>query len=335
MAMIMPDPRGKPDGAACKQGLGLSMEIVVHLGSHRTGSTTFQSYMRLNNDALNKAGISFWGPRRTRKGLFSGLIPGKPGSRRKDAQARAQGRVQLNLEKARAAGFETVLVSEENMIGSVRANIREAQLYPSIGERMARYAQAFDGKITRIALGIRAQDRYWASAIAYGVGRGHPVPGERKLKAIAQSNRSWRDVITDISCAVPDAEICVLPYESYYANPKTLLETTCRLNAPVTGGYEWLNRAPDIPTLRQMLEERGQDPAQLPEGDGAWQPFSVSQIADMQERFADDLFWLAAGAGGLATMTEEAMPGGRGKAHRTGDTRGQEDDEKGSLDKTG
>ncbi|MEP4197559.1 MAG: hypothetical protein ABJL99_18200 [Aliishimia sp.] len=279
--------------------------------------------------------MAFWGPRRTRKGLFSGLIPYKPGGGWKGAQCRAEGRIQLNIERARIAGIQTVLVSDENMIGSVRANMRTAELYPAIGERMSRYAQAFNGKITRIALGIRAQDRYWSSAIAYGVARGHPVPRKRKLESIATNTRSWRDVVTDLNCAVPGAEICVLPYESYYANPQTLLSKTCKIVAPVQGGHEWLNRAPDLPKLRCMLEERGEDPAQLPKGDGHWQPFSDTQIATMQEKFADDLFWLAAGAGGLATMTEEAMPGGRGKAHRTGDIRGQRYDEEGYLDKTG
>lgn len=333
--MISAYPSKMPFGAALHKLVGNGMEIVAHIGCHRTGTTTFQSYLRLNSEALKESKVVFWGPRRTRKGLFPGLIPGKPGSRVVNAQKRAEGRVRLNIARAESAGAETILISDENMVGSVRANIREASLYPAIGERMARYARAFDGQITRVALGIRGQDRYWASAIAYGVSRGHPVPGPRKLKSIAKAQRTWRDVITDLSCAVPDAEICVLPYESYYANPKTLLETTCKLNVPVTGGYEWLNRAPDLPTLRAILEDRGEDPSQLPEGDGAWQPFTEAQVADMQEQFADDLFWLSAGAGGLATMTEEAMPGGRGKAHRTGDLRGQYDDQEGHLDQTG
>ncbi len=329
------NPRSKPVGAAKTEGFGRSMEIVVHLGCHRTGSTTFQSYIRNQVDTLAKDKIVFWGPQRTRKKLFSGLIPGKPGARREDAQKRAEGRIQLNIARAEASGAKAVLVSDENMIGSVRANIREGVLYSAIGERMARYAAAFDGKITRIALGIRSQDRYWASALAYGVARGHKVPGEHKRKAIVQSERSWRNVIEDLSAAVPGAQICVIPYESYYANPQTLLRTTCKLTSSVSGPYEWLNRAPELDVLRQALVDRGEDPTQLPEGEGAWQPFDDEQVAYMQEKFADDLFWLAAGAGGLASVTEEAMPGGRGKAHRAGQARGQLDDKEGHLDETG
>lgn len=329
------NPRSWPVGAASTEGVARSMEIIVHLGCHRTGSTTFQSYLRNQVETLSKDKIVFWGPRRTRKKLFSGLIPGKPGGRRKDAQKRAEGRVQLNIARAEASGAKAILVSDENMIGSVRANIREGALYPAIGERMARYAAAFDGKLTRISLGIRSQDRYWASALAYGVARGHKVPGAKKRKTIAESERSWRSVIEDLSAAVPGVEICVIPYESYYANPQTLLRTTCKLTSAVSGPYEWLNRAPDLEMLRNALIDRGEDPAQLPEGEGAWQPFDNEQIAQMQEKFADDLFWLAAGAGGLASVTEEAMPGGRGKAHRAGQARGQLDDEEGYLDKTG
>ena len=49
----------------------------------------------------------------------------------------------------------------------------------------------------------------------------------------------------------------------------------------------------------------GASPAALPQQDGRWRPFSPPQMAAMAEAYADDLFWLRAGADGLATLTEE------------------------------
>lgn len=46
------------------------MDIILHLGAHRTASTSFQRYMRSVSDALAAGGTGFWGPGRTRKGLF-------------------------------------------------------------------------------------------------------------------------------------------------------------------------------------------------------------------------------------------------------------------------
>lgn len=334
--MIAADPWRLPVGAALWQGLYQIMDIVFHPGAHRTGSTTFQACMRDNAQVLKDAGIACWGPRITRNGLFRGLIPTGPVPEgRKNPQRRAEGRVRLRLEEARKAGIKTVLVSEENMIGSVRMCVREGALYPAIGENMARYASAFGGEVTRIALAIRAQDRFWASAIAFAVARGRPIPGRGKLAEIAASQRSWRDVITDLACAVPSAEIRVLPYESFYANPFTFAHQAAGLDVVLRGRYEWLNRAPDLPTLRRLLGERGQDASKLPEGDGLWEPFTVEETAAMREHFADDLFWLAQGAGGLATLTEEAMPRERGQARRAGTMRGHHDDQPIRLDETG
>lgn len=312
------------------------MDIVFHLGAHRTGTTTFQAYLRDNHVALERAGIAFWGPQRTRGGLFRGLLRDEPGARSwGGAQKRAEGRVKLQLEQARSKGCRALLVSDENMIGSVRMCLRARALYPGIGERMARFSRAFGDGVTRIALCIRAQDRFWASAAAYGVARGHDVLDTAKLADIATSRRRWKDVITDLACAVPSAEIRVLPYDSFYADPVILMRTAVALDPVLTGPHDWLNRAPDLPHLRGILDERGYDPDKLPQGDGIWAPFSHEQTCMMQEQFADDLLWLAQGADGLATLTEEALPRERGKAHRAGQPRGHGDDEEGHLDQAG
>ena len=52
------------------------MDVILHIGAHRTATTTFQHYMRGQSSELARAGIGFWGPWRTRGGLFSGVMPG-------------------------------------------------------------------------------------------------------------------------------------------------------------------------------------------------------------------------------------------------------------------
>jgi len=48
------------------------------------------------------------------------------------------------------------------------------------------------------------------------------------------------------------------------------------------------------------------EPAELPsDGLGHWQPFTKDQTAALRETYADDLFWLTAGADGLATPDRE------------------------------
>lgn len=52
------------------------MKVILHIGAHRTGTTSFQSYMRRNADFMRIRRIGFWGPLRTRGGLFAGVQPG-------------------------------------------------------------------------------------------------------------------------------------------------------------------------------------------------------------------------------------------------------------------
>ncbi len=281
------------------------MDVILHLGAHRTGSTSFQTTLRRNLPALNRAGLAFWGPHRTRGGLFAGVMPQKGDVRAGDAARRARGRVQLRLQKAHDSGALALLVSDENMIGSVRSNMRTRALYPDIGDRVARYAALFDGQITRLVLSIRSQDTYWPSAIAYGVARGHPVPKPAALSAIAVARRTWRDVITDLARAVPRAQIVVAPFEDFAGKPTALLREATDRDVTLTDGDMWLNRTPDAAQLRDILTDRGDAAVMMLPRRGAWQPFNPEQRASLREAYADDMHWLIAGADGLATLTED------------------------------
>jgi hypothetical protein len=281
------------------------MDVILHLGAHRTGTTTFQDYMCRHKETLEADGVGFWGPRRTRKGLFSGLMPGALVRKSRDPAARAQGRIQVMLALTEARGVQTLAISDENMIGSVRGNLRAQSLYPSIGERMARFARAFDGKISRVVLCTRSLELYWSSSCAFGVARGCDVPSDFDLQRIARSRRGWREVITDLACAIPGVEIRVIPFETAMGRPDALARLAIGIDAPTDTQRQWLNRGPDLPGLRRVLADRGHGHAQLPYGMGRWNPFAPDQTAALREVYEDDIMWLAAGADGLARLAED------------------------------
>lgn len=304
-------PASWSNGAAIRQRAGRNMDVILHLGSHRTGSTTFQSYMRKSGSQLSQRGIGYWGPQRTRQGLFAGLMPAPRLNIGQKAQIRAEGRVQIQMARSAQNGVRKLVVSDENMIGSVRHNLRKRALYPAIGERMARYARAFDGRLSRVVLNIRAQDLYWSSAMAYGVARGHRMLPSDGFENLAASRRTWRDVITDLSCALPETEICVLPFERYQGRPEMMLGTCIDEPAPPNIDAEWLNRAPNVKALRQILAERGEISGLrilgTDLGRARWVPFDDTQRASLREAYADDMHWLVSGADGLATLTQNTM----------------------------
>ncbi|MEL6452699.1 MAG: hypothetical protein AAFQ19_15700 [Pseudomonadota bacterium] len=304
------------------------MTVTLHIGAHRTATTSFQAYMRRHAADLHCQGVGFWGPLRTRKGLFAGIQP-VPGLGHGPAAARrARGRILLQLDKAARQGTRRVVVSDENMMGSVRQNMRRRSLYADVGERVSRYICAFDGQVDTVVLSVRALDRFWASVSAYAVARGHAVPNGDICDRIAHSARTWRDVIADVACAAPQARIVVVPFEVNMGRSDRLLRACGVSDAPRAADPEWLNRAPDAAALRSILADRGEDPDQVPhDGASRWTPFDPTARAALREAYADDMHWLVAGADGLATLTEDLDQTRAGHTPPDGPhARGQEDD---------
>lgn len=279
------------------------MKVILHIGAHRTGTTTFQDYLRRNADPLKGQGLVSWGPERTRKGLFAGIQPG-PGVGR-NAARHARGRIGLRLEQAARSGAKTVLISDENMMGSVRRNLRNRSLYADVGERLSRLICAFDGNVDAVVMTVRGLDHYWASAVAYGVARGHGMPDPADLTRIAACRRTWLDVVSDVACAASGAQIRVLPFERFGGRPDAMVRALTGADAMPDAAPKWLNRAPNCRDLRAILDERGSDAAVVPHGTDRYQPFDRPAIAALREAYADDMHWLIAGANGLATLTED------------------------------
>lgn len=325
----------RPTGAAVPRQAGSAqMDVTLHIGAHRTGTTTFQHGVRQHLAALHEHGIGVWGPERTRKSVFPGLFQNSTAPRKRNPALRAQGRARMLAARAEQDGLKQLLVSDENMLGSCAHSLRHRALYPAAGERMARVSAAFAGRINRIVLSVRAQDVWWASAMALVVERGHPVPTPARRAAICNSARTWRDVITDISCAVPEAEICVLPYEHFANRPHAVLSAAVGFDLPYAKAHKVprLNASWELRKLRALVAEQAGDLTHLPDLDGRWQPFTPEQQARLAEDYADDMHWLIAGADGLATLTEDTLrrkvethphPGQMTKGHGYDDRQGQ------------
>ncbi|MGR3622881.1 hypothetical protein [Pseudophaeobacter sp.] len=209
----------------------------------------------------------------------------------------------MNLNQSRERGIRQLVISDENLIGSVRGNLRLGELYSGVGERMARYGEAFDGALTSVALNVRSLESYWTSALTYAVARGHRMPLPLQLQNLTQSPRSWRDVITDIACAMPGVDIKILPFETFGGRPELQLELLSDCEAPRTHARVRLNASLRLEDLRSHLFETAA--GELPEGEGRWRPFDAAQSAALRETYADDLMWLAGGADGLAQLVQD------------------------------
>lgn len=258
-----------------------------------------------NAGALRAAGVVAWTPDRTRAGLFSGLIQ-RPEDITEPVERRGQrsaGLIGVELGRLRAAGMRRLVVSEENMLGTIGNNLRERCLYPLADERLLRFAGAF-GAARRVGIAVRSYDQYWASALAYAVARGRRMPSAGELARLVAQPRRWRDVIADAARVFPRAEILVWSFERHGARPDAVL-TALTDNAPLAvpaGARRWAHASPRRDRLRHLLRDRGDMAAlaMVPHGDGRWMPFDADQQEAMSNDYAADIDWLIGGAGGLA-----------------------------------
>jgi hypothetical protein len=275
------------------------MKAILHIGSHHGGVTSLGAYLRANAAALTSKGVEFWGPEDLRHGLMAGLQPSALPALKRDRQKRGCGRVRLLLAEEQRRGATLLWVGDPNLLGTERDNLIWGTLYAGAGVRLARYAEAFDGQVTDVVLSIRDLASLWQAMLARAVLRGASVPGEAQLAAICTAPRSWRDVVLDVACAVPDARLWVAPYETFATQPDALFASVTGVTAPTAHARETPEPGIDLPRLRAA------GVAGLPEGDGRWMPFDAEQHAQLRELYADDMMWLTGGAEGLARLMND------------------------------
>ncbi|MGV6811648.1 MAG: hypothetical protein ACWA47_05340 [Brevirhabdus sp.] len=293
------------------------MDIILHLGAHRTGTTTFQQVMGQNEPALDRAFVAFWGPKRTRSGLFNGLIKRREQvdeTVRKQAERSAHV-IQIELDRLADARCRALLVSEENMLGAIPQNLSQRKLYPDAQFRLNRVAIAFAHRVTHVALSIRSYEAWWPSALSYAVPAGAAMPSGAALDHLVTQPRRWRHVIEEVAQAFPKARVSVWAFESMIGNVQGQLAMAMGGAAPVLlrGSAAWHHRSASASDLRRVLTDRGEfdTAARVPRGAWRYQPFGPHHLDALAGQYHEDLTWLRGGADGLATYydTPDAIPG--------------------------
>lgn len=320
-------PKQMPVGVVFLKRAVRAMDIILHIGAHRTGTTSFQNYVRGISNELVSLEVAFWGPDMTRKGLFPPVFEGGDDSVAEGARQQEMSPLKRQLDAAWLAGARRLIVSDENIMGGMRNNIRHAALYPQVGSRVAKFANAFGGNVSTILLSPRSLDLYWCSALAFSVKRGVPVPDLQKRATIARSYRGWRDVIAEIARALPGVAVKVLPFEAYAGRSDCFLSDAINIDGPMCRDRMPVNTSPKLPDLRRAMSARGGDVQSLPFGMGRWNPFTNAQLGALRELYADDMMWLRSGADGLATLIEDgSAPKAGSNPPRAANGKGQIDE---------
>jgi hypothetical protein len=268
------------------------MEIVLHIGAHRTGTTAMQQMLAANREVLEAAGITA-----LVHGDLARAVPGfsRIGKREGWDEIRA-------AFDAATEGARQVLVSEENLIGDIGWNIRSGSFYWRARAKLEACRDFLGTAPKRIGLGVRSYESYWISAHAIeltyrDVTDGGVVRfGDVRARLVGTA-RGWRDLVSDVREIFPESEIVVWPVEAALPVGR-LLEALTGAELAVTPPPQHVNAAPDarlIPAMEEMRAERPAIPrtemwdwlqVQTPR---AFEGFDEDQAAHMAERYAADL----------------------------------------------
>lgn len=298
------------------------MDVILHLGAHRTATTSLQRMMGAQGTMLAQRDVAYWGPKRTRAGLCHGLLG--PSEAVLPWQVdRARRRIAAQARSTQEAGARTLFISDENILGAMHAMICDTSLYPGAGARVARFAQGLKRYPLTLGLAIRSYETWWRSMLAFQLLRDGPLPTRDFCKRIMRQPRRWPHVIADLAQAMPEARLLVWRYEEMAGQGDHLVKVmTRRRGLPLQALPNPVqNIGPDLAQLTTHLHGHGLDTACLPTDDAQFSPFDTHQRRAFAAQYAEDLAWLSAGAGGLAQyIGDPASNGvvtrqGRGRAN--------------------
>ena len=271
------------------------MDVILHLGAHRTATTSLQAWMVQNEDALRAGGIAVWGPSVTRAGLFAGLMK-RPDliTAQDEREARASSTaIRFEIDRLEEAGTRALVISEENFLGTMLHCVAEQTLYPDAAGRLKRVVAALGPHLTGLALTIRRYDTWWSSVLADQRARGRAVPEPRGLDRLAEHPRGWKRLVQILRDEGQGRPVTVWPFETMVGRNagqmRLLLGAT-----PLPGG----------------LYDHGRAMNATPPAAARVAPFKLAQRGAMAARYLDDLTWLATPRPGLRFIENDATSPG-------------------------
>ncbi|MEL7131195.1 MAG: hypothetical protein AAGK77_02160 [Pseudomonadota bacterium] len=272
--------------------------LYVHVGAHRTGTTSFQTCLHENRLILHARGWTTAYP--GRDGIRSGKLALRlPAGPRVDPTAAAQ-RAWRTLEPCRTG--MPVILSEENILGRM-FHFMKGRFYPFAEARCLALRSAWEGPIAHVLLVVRPYEELFVSSFRKRA-EDNPMPRFDDVRDRYLSiDRGWPQLAASVQEVLRPERMTVLPYAARGSNLQLLQRLVPKLSLH---GLVEPNRMANVSATDAALEhlqeryhlgERLRRPEwrkviaahalnQAPQGFAA---FSASEQADLSARYASDL----------------------------------------------
>lgn len=272
----------------------------MHIGAHRTGTSRVQAELMRRADHLVTRGVIVLRPEDLRDtGAPQGQERGFWGrlSRPDDLTPLIAQR-----DAAMAQGMRSLVVSEENLSGTITRILESGRIYGEMRQRLARLRPFGQGHRVTVLFTVRQYDSFLASLYAFRAIREPMLPFQSfKPRFLALPIR-WPCVVAQIAQALPEANIEVIPFETAHDHATALLRQVLGLAqiVEVSDGSRPILPSPSgraITILNSMtegedleVERRRAVVRAYPRTEfGAFAPWDADEAAALAQAYAEDL----------------------------------------------
>lgn len=212
----------------------MAKPVFLHVGAHRTGTSSFQMCLDLNRAALDAAGFDLAYP--GRDGIPGGRLrlklPG-PGDKAPQEMVPRAARAIVSHSSGPA---RALILSEENIPGRM-FHFYQGRFYPAAEARLTVLKAALQtlgvARIARVLLVLRSYDRLFASAYRKRA-EDNAVPpfGELVPKFLAM-DRGWPALVRAVKSILAPEELIVVDYARRGASSALLRRLVPGLDMPL------------------------------------------------------------------------------------------------------
>lgn len=189
-----------------------SMHLTLHVGAHKTASTTFQHLLRMSRDEFERCGVTVVG-----KSYVSGNEDlYRSGPRR--ALAKDSSKESLEAfataytEFIKALPTDSVILSDEDILG--RLFKPDSGFYPDSGAKLSTLLDHLKPSSVCVILYVRSQPGYMESCFKELFNMGTPMLFERYLTGVDIETMSWLSLADSLKDVVGSNALIVRPYEN-------------------------------------------------------------------------------------------------------------------------
>jgi hypothetical protein len=187
------------------------MRIELHLGVHKTATTSLQRYWMRCADVRGGA-VACPPLMEVRAELTPACHLGGPRNKPTDGPARMRAAAAWLDKQAHLA--QTLVLSEENLIGSCERIFAQNALYAGALPRLQRLAELLQGHELRVWLSVREYGDFVRSAYCETLRHGPYLPFREVYGGLDLAQRGWEHVVQDVLSAFPGVPVLCWRYEA-------------------------------------------------------------------------------------------------------------------------